>query len=49
MFKIVTIGLGVAATSGNVTDTYEQALQQSDKALCAAKEKGRNRVEAANV
>lgn len=42
--KIVTISLGVA-TAGGATDSYEEALKQADKALYAAKEKGRNRVE----
>ncbi len=48
-FSIVTISLGVATASGNVTDSYEKALQQSDKALYIAKEKGRNRVEVADA
>lgn len=44
-FGIVTISLGVATASGNAADSYEEALQKSDKALYMAKEKGRNRVE----
>lgn len=44
-FNIVTISLGVATASGTTADSYEEALQQSDRALYIAKEKGRNRVE----
>lgn len=42
---IVTISLGVATASGATTDSYEEVLRQSDMALYAAKENGRNRVE----
>ena len=44
-FGIVTLSLGVATAGGAATDSCEKALQQSDKALYIAKEKGRNRVE----
>jgi len=42
---VVTISLGIAATVGSSTATYETVLQQSDKALYNAKDRGRNRVE----
>ncbi len=42
---VVTVSLGIAATVGSSTATYETVLQQSDKALYKAKDRGRNRVE----
>lgn len=42
---VVTISLGIAATVGSSTASYETVLQQSDKALYNAKDRGRNRVE----
>ncbi len=43
---VVTISLGVATMSGDAAVSDEILLQQADKALYAAKENGRNRVEA---
>lgn len=42
---VVTISLGIAATAGSSTATYETVLRQSDQALYMAKQNGRNRVE----
>lgn len=42
---VVTVSVGIAATIGSPTTTYELVLQQSDKALYNAKDRGRNRVE----
>ncbi len=42
---VVTISLGIATTIGSSTASYETVLQQSDKALYNAKDRGRNRVE----
>jgi len=44
-FQIVTLSIGVAE-SGDAEDSYEEALKRADQALYAAKNKGRNRVEA---
>jgi len=46
---VVTISLGIAATVGSSTASYETVLQQSDKALYKAKDKGRNRVEVFDI
>lgn len=46
---IVTISLGVAALTGDTAISNEILLQQADKALYAAKENGRNRIEAFDV
>lgn len=46
---VVTISLGVAATVGSSTTTYETVLRQSDKALYNAKRRGRNQVEVFEV
>jgi diguanylate cyclase (GGDEF)-like protein len=42
---VVSVSVGIAATIGSPTTTYELVLQQSDKALYKAKERGRNRTE----
>ena len=42
---VVTISLGIATTVGSSTVSYETVLQESDKALYNAKDRGRNRVE----
>lgn len=44
-FGIVTLSLGVSTVGGASTDSFEKELQLADKALYAAKERGRNRVE----
>ncbi|MEW6714475.1 MAG: diguanylate cyclase [Nitrospirota bacterium] len=43
--NVVTVSLGIASATGSPTTTYETILQQSDKALYSAKNRGRNRVE----
>jgi diguanylate cyclase (GGDEF)-like protein len=42
---VVSISLGVATAENNLSNSYEDLIRQSDKALYLAKEKGRNRVE----
>jgi diguanylate cyclase (GGDEF)-like protein len=42
---MVSISLGVATAENNLSNSYEDLIRHSDKALYLAKEKGRNRVE----
>lgn len=46
--EIVTISLGVAVTNTDVTLSHEELIRLADKALYAAKEKGRNCVQVSN-
>jgi diguanylate cyclase (GGDEF)-like protein len=42
---VVTLSLGVSTMIGDALTSYEELLQQADRALYMAKQKGRNRVE----
>ncbi len=43
--QLVTLSLGIAATSGQPMNSYEELLKNADTALYEAKRNGRNRVE----